>query len=74
MPEKELERHELEQVVLQALNRLAVEQRAVVLLVDLLDFDYKEAAQTLSVPIGTVKSLLARARLQLRNQLSDLDE
>ena len=73
MPEKELERRELGQVVQQALNRLAADQRAVVVLVDLLDFDYQEAAQTLSVPIGTVKSRLARARLQLRNLLSDLE-
>lgn len=68
--EKEYENHELEQVVQQAINRLDVDQRAVVVLVDLQDFDYQEAAQTLGIPIGTVKSRLARARLQLSHLLS----
>jgi RNA polymerase sigma factor (sigma-70 family) len=71
LPEKEVERRELEQVVQQALNRLGANQRAVVVLVDLLDFDYLEAAQILRVPIGTVKSRLVQARLQLRNLLSE---
>ena len=69
-PEKEYERHEVEQTVQQALNRLDADYRAVVVLVDLQDFSYQEAAQILRVPIGTVKSRLARARLQLRSQLA----
>ena len=71
LPEKEVERHELEQVVQQALNRLDADQRAVVVLIDLHDLDYSEAAHILGVPLGTVKSRLARARLQLRNLLSE---
>jgi RNA polymerase sigma factor (sigma-70 family) len=71
LPEKESERHELEQVIQQALNRLDKDQRAVVVLVDLQDFDYQEAAQVLGVPIGTVKSRLARARRRLRFLLSN---
>ena len=70
LPEKELEKRELEQVVQQALNQLDADQRTVVTLIDLQDFDYKEAAQILQVPIGTVKSRLARARQQLRLRLS----
>ncbi len=70
LPEKELEKRELKQVVQQALNQLDVDQRTVVTLVDIQDFDYKEAAQILEVPIGTVKSRLARARQQLRLRLS----
>ncbi|OGN92596.1 MAG: hypothetical protein A2Y88_07830 [Chloroflexi bacterium RBG_13_48_10] len=70
LPEKELEKRELEQVVQQALNQLDSDQRTVVTLIDIQDFDYKEAAQILEVPIGTVKSRLARARQQLRLRLS----
>jgi RNA polymerase sigma factor (sigma-70 family) len=70
LPEREAERHELEQAVKQVLNQLDADRRAVVVLVDLQDFDYQEAAQILGVPIGTVKSRLARARLQLRHVLN----
>ncbi len=70
MPENECEQHELEQIIQLALNQLDVDQRAVIVLVDLKDVDYLEAAQILGVPLGTVKSRLARARLQLRHLLS----
>jgi RNA polymerase sigma factor (sigma-70 family) len=69
LPEKEVEKHQLEQSIQQALNRLDADQRAVVVLVDLQDFDYQEAAHILEVPIGTVKSRLVRARLKLRRLL-----
>jgi RNA polymerase sigma factor (sigma-70 family) len=70
LPEKEFERHETEQVIQRAIQQLDADQRAVVVLIDLQDFEYREAAQILGVPIGTVKSRLARARMQLRNLLS----
>jgi RNA polymerase sigma-70 factor (ECF subfamily) len=38
----------------------------VITLIDINEFDYAEAAQALRVPIGTVKSRLARARLQMQ--------
>jgi RNA polymerase sigma-70 factor (ECF subfamily) len=43
----------------------------VVLLVDVEGFSYKDAAQTLGVPIGTVMSRLHRARQQLQRSLYD---
>lgn len=55
--------------ILGALDRLSVDYRAVILLVDLEEFSYKEAAGILEVPIGTVMSRLSRARSQLREQL-----
>ena len=64
--ENEVERHELEQVIQAALDQLDADQRTVVSLVDLQDFDYQEAAQILGVPLGTLKSRLARARQRLR--------
>jgi len=69
LPEIELERHELALVVQRALNQLDMDQRAVVILVDQQEFDYQEAAQVLSIPVGTVKSRLARARLRLQRLL-----
>ena len=69
-PEAESERRDLEQVVQHALNQLDEDQRTVIVLVDLQDFNYQEAAQILGIPIGTLKSRVARARLRLRPLLS----
>ena len=51
------------------LNELQDIYRNVLTLVDLQDFDYEEAAQALNVPVGTVKSRLARARMQMKEKL-----
>ena len=53
-----------------ALAALPPEFRAVVELVDLGDFSYREVAQKLGCPIGTVMSRLHRARKQLQESLS----
>ena len=50
----------------EALAKLPVEQRTVVLLVGLEQFTYDEAARVLEVPIGTVMSRLSRARERMR--------
>jgi RNA polymerase sigma factor (sigma-70 family) len=65
-PEREYEQHELRQAIQRALNLLDPGQRAAVVLVDIQDLNYQDAAEVLQVPIGTVKSRLARARMQLR--------
>jgi RNA polymerase sigma-70 factor (ECF subfamily) len=49
-----------------AVAKLPVEQRAVLLLVGLEQFTYEEAARVLDVPIGTVMSRLSRGRERLR--------
>jgi RNA polymerase sigma-70 factor (ECF subfamily) len=38
-------------------------------LVDMDELDYAEVARVLNIPLGTVKSRVARARLKLRNLL-----
>jgi len=55
-----------------ALGTLAADQRAVIVLCDLEGLDYAEAAEALEVPVGTVKSRLHRARLQLAKALGHL--
>jgi RNA polymerase sigma-70 factor (ECF subfamily) len=47
--------------------RLPEEQRVVLLLITVEGLSYKEAAETLDLPIGTITSRLARARLALNN-------
>jgi RNA polymerase sigma-70 factor (ECF subfamily) len=59
--------------LVEALNRLPVEQRSVVLLVSVEDLSYAEAASVLGIPIGTVMSRLARGRERLR-QMTEGEE
>jgi RNA polymerase sigma-70 factor, ECF subfamily len=51
---------------LRALAALPLDQRAAVLLVDLIGLDYESAASALGVPRGTVASRLSTARARLR--------
>lgn len=52
--------------VLDAIEALSADQRAVLLLVCVEDLSYEAAARVLGVPIGTVMSRLSRARDRLR--------
>jgi RNA polymerase sigma-70 factor (ECF subfamily) len=54
-----------------ALADLPHDFRDVVLLVDLADFTYSDAAQILDIPIGTVMSRLHRGRRMLKRTLAD---
>lgn len=56
--------------VIEALNALPEHYRSVVLLADVHEFDYKEVAEILQIPIGTVMSRLSRARTRLRQALA----
>jgi RNA polymerase sigma-70 factor (ECF subfamily) len=55
--------------VVEAVEALPELHREVVLLVDVEGFSYKDAAEVLGVPIGTVMSRLHRARRQLQKSL-----
>lgn len=61
----------LDEELEQALARLPEGMRVCVVLVDMEGMDYAEAAKALNVPIGTVRSRLSRARLQLQDLLRD---
>ena len=52
-----------------AVQNLSAEQRAVLMLVAVEGLSYKEAAAVVGVPVGTVMSRLARARIALHQQL-----
>ena len=65
-----VERTVIAQTTLQAFDQLNPEQRALLLWVSVEGLSYKEVAEILDVPIGTVMSRLSRARQALR-QLSD---
>ncbi len=57
--------------VLEALDQIPDDYRAVVLLVDVEEFAYKDASEVLGVPIGTVMSRLSRGRKALRAKLEE---
>jgi RNA polymerase sigma-70 factor (ECF subfamily) len=55
--------------VWRALDQLPFEQRAVIVLREIVGLSYEEIATSLNVAVGTVKSRLARARETLRLSL-----
>ena len=57
--------------VTEALDTLPPEFRTVLLLADLHDFSYKEIADVVECPVGTVMSRLYRARKAMQKQLLD---
>jgi len=72
-PGHALERAEREKRVRQALSRLSPEHRAVLVMKDMEGQKYETMAEILGVPIGTIRSRLHRARLELR-ELLEQDE
>ena len=69
-PEVQVLERELIAKIGVALKKIPEEFRAPILLVDMGDFTYAEAAEILSCPIGTVRSRLSRGRRLLQRQLS----
>jgi len=68
--ERAVERLSQEGVV-QALSAVPHDFRDVIVLVDIGDFSYQEAAQILDIPIGTVMSRLHRGRRVLKSELAE---
>jgi RNA polymerase sigma-70 factor, ECF subfamily len=62
-------RKEIEKMVQEALTKISPELREAVILRDLQDLDYKEIAQVLHIPEGTVKSRISRGRAELARLL-----
>jgi len=68
-PHESAAQKELAKMVQQALAKVSVELREAVILRDLQDLDYKEIAQVLGIPEGTVKSRISRGRAELARLL-----
>src|ERR1700761_3276562 len=68
-PHESAAQKELSKMVQEALARVSVELREAVILRDLQDLDYKEIAQVLGIPEGTVKSRISRGRAELARLL-----
>ena len=68
-PEQKAEADDLEHAIQHCLDALPTEFRAVVVMADIQGLDYTEVAIAAHVPLGTIKSRLARARLRLRECL-----
>jgi RNA polymerase sigma-70 factor, ECF subfamily len=60
---------EIARMVQEALTKISPELREAVILRDLQDMDYKEIAQVLHIPEGTVKSRISRGRAELARLL-----
>lgn len=68
-PDEEAERNERERAMEGAVGRLPEYQRAMIVMYHGEGLSYEEIAEALDLPIGTVKSRLNRARLQMREHL-----
>jgi len=68
-PQEHSMNRELQTMVQQALAQVSPELREAVILRDLKDMDYKEIAQVLRIPEGTVKSRISRGRMELARLL-----
>ena len=71
-PESILLQRSDRQLVQQALGRLPVPYREVLLLCEFEEMSYHEISATLSIPMGTVMSRLSRARRALRDAVEEL--
>jgi RNA polymerase sigma-70 factor, ECF subfamily len=73
-PQEAAEQKERCRLVREAIARLDEEYRSVVLLREMEGCNYETIAEVLDLPIGTVRSRLHRARLQLRESLREAEE
>lgn len=67
--EATVEQAEYSESIYRMLDELPEAYRSVLTLVDLHELDYEETARVLGIPLGTVKSRLARARLQMQEKV-----
>jgi len=70
-PDRILEQNQTMALLQESLEELPANMRDILLMVGLDDISYEEAAALLTVPIGTVRSRLSRARSALRDKLAE---
>ena len=73
-PGHALEMAEEERKVHEALGKLSVEHRSVLVMKDMEGMKYEEMAEILNVPVGTIRSRLHRARLEIRDLLIQVEK
>jgi RNA polymerase sigma-70 factor, ECF subfamily len=69
-PEHDLDRRELYEAIMNALEELPEEQRLVFILSEVEDLKYQEIAEILDIPLGTVKSRMHTAVHRLQELLA----
>jgi len=69
-PDAAVERQELRRVIQEELLRLTEDHRIVVVLRDIHGMPYEEIADALGIELGTVRSRLHRARMELKTRLA----
>jgi RNA polymerase sigma factor (sigma-70 family) len=67
--ENKAEQQQLRLSLTEAIQKLSLEHREVILLKDVHGYSYDEISEILKIPLGTVKSRMNAARLRLRNEL-----
>jgi RNA polymerase sigma-70 factor (ECF subfamily) len=72
-PQKALQRKQLQEKIFGALDELSEDQREVILLREVEGLSYKEIADTMGIPEGTVMSRLFYARKRMQALLKDTD-
>lgn len=73
-PEQAAQESDLSAALQDCIRSLDDDQRIVLVLCDVQEFSYQEAAETVGVALGTVKSRLSRARLAVRRCLQAVQE
>lgn len=73
-PAQQAEADEVEHAIQHCLDHLPLDFKTVVVMADIQGMDYTEVAAAIRVPLGTIKSRLARARLRLRECLQGFAE
>lgn len=71
-PELRLQSKIREKRIIKAIDNLRPKLKEVIMLCDIEGYTYEEAATTLGVPIGTIKSRIFTAKKELAQKLSDL--
>jgi RNA polymerase sigma-70 factor (ECF subfamily) len=73
-PEEAIESLDLQQAIQHCIDNLPQDFRVVLVMVELEGLDYKEVAQAISKPLGTIKSRMARARMRVQDCLQKFRE
>lgn len=69
-PSTEMERRERQTGLMRAMDELSGEHREILILREMEDQNYETISEILDLPVGTVRSRLHRARLQLKEVLT----